>query len=554
MTSLWLVLMTGIVQAAPPSLSRLSPAGGQRGNTVSVQCEGKFDWPISVFAPGVDVEVTEEPGKIKVTIPQDLSADRIWFRLFNAQGASGPVPFLIGNVRELSEEEPNNSPQQAQDIEDLPIIINGVLTSADVDTYSVNLDEGQTLVAAVDAHWRMGSPIDSIVQITSADGFVLAENNDYYGLDPATSFTAKKAETVLVRLFGFSSEPNQSIALQGCNDCHYRLTLTTGPCATHTIPLALSSTDETEVKFVGWNIPADLVATASRFGHPQQMDQFELEPPTDLRLVRDSWLGYADHNLLTSGRRFRYVSIPTRVFIDREFNDSPVAIDVPLSVTGRLNHNGQSDTYTVPLSAGDSLLLACEAQTLGLPTDPWVRLLDPSGAVVADVDDAAKTRDSFIRFTAKSDGTYTIIVMDRFRSGSHRHFYLLTATLEQPDFQLVAKQDQIVLSGQDPVELPIQVIRQGGSGTIRIFLEGLPEGIAAAPVESLAEGESSQSVTLRLVNKAAEFSGPVRVIGEMSQPRPIRRAASVPPQLETSFHTLWLTALPTADSNKTAAQ
>lgn len=542
--------MTCLSQASPPSLTRLTPPGGQRGQTISVRCEGKFDWPASVFAPGVDVEVTEETGVINVKIPQELSSDRIWLRLFNQQGASSPAPFLIGNVEEVAEEEPNNSLQQAQVVSQLPAIINGVLKSADVDCFSVHLDEGQTLIAAIDAHSRLGSPIDSILQIVSEKGFILSENNDEIGLDPVTTYTATKSGLVVVRLFGFSSEPNQSISLQGSNDCHYRLTLTSDAFATHIAPLAISNDKEAQVQFIGWGISDRLTATGRLLGFPNLVDELEIETPGDLKLINDSRLGYADHPLLPSGRKFRYVNIPTMALLNRDLGDSSITLDIPVAVTGRLNRDGQADSYSVQLTTGDTLLIACEAQTLGLPTDPWVRLLDPAGKIVADVDDSSRTRDSHISYSVKTDGVHTIVVTDRFKKSGPRHLYLLTATLEQPDFQLRFSKDQLVMTEHDSVDLSVQVLRRRGTGNIRIMLDGLPERITATAVESLAEGESAENVQLKLISAGGAFSGPIRIIGETTEPFNIRRLASTSTSLDTSLSSLWLTVLPATENPK----
>src|SRR5262245_13915848 len=80
--------------SAPPALSHLFPAGGQRGTKVVVTCSGQFAWPIKVFASGVEAACTNDSGKLEITIPQDLAADRIWLRLYNAEGASATAPFL----------------------------------------------------------------------------------------------------------------------------------------------------------------------------------------------------------------------------------------------------------------------------------------------------------------------------------------------------------------------------------------------------------------------------------------------------------------------------
>src|SRR5438552_18510920 len=104
--------LAGIAPAAPPTLSRLQPPGGQRGTKVAVTCGGSFSWPVKVWAPGVDVTVAKDSGKLELAIPADLAADRIWLRLYNPEGASAAVPFLVGSLPEINEQEPNNTLSQ----------------------------------------------------------------------------------------------------------------------------------------------------------------------------------------------------------------------------------------------------------------------------------------------------------------------------------------------------------------------------------------------------------------------------------------------------------
>ena len=118
--------------AAPPTLSHLFPAGGQRGTKVAVTCSGSFTWPVSVWAPGVEVAVGMESGKLEVSIPADLAADRIWLRLYNPEGASALAPFLIGSLPEIAEVEPNNAPRAAQPIATPGVTINGEIGRAHV--------------------------------------------------------------------------------------------------------------------------------------------------------------------------------------------------------------------------------------------------------------------------------------------------------------------------------------------------------------------------------------------------------------------------------------
>ena len=146
------LLPATLLPAAPPTLSHLFPAGGQRGTKVTVTASGSFTWPVRVWAPGLEATPTADSGKIDITIPADLPADRIWLRLFSAEGASATFPFQVGTLPEILEKEPNNSPKTAQKLEGTSLLVNGILEGADVDTFAVELQAGQTLVAAVEAN------------------------------------------------------------------------------------------------------------------------------------------------------------------------------------------------------------------------------------------------------------------------------------------------------------------------------------------------------------------------------------------------------------------
>ena len=264
---LLLLIGNASVLADAPQLKFLFPAGGQRGATTRVTCHGEFSWPIKVWSPGAQVSLGDEKGQLSIYVPRDFPSDRTWIRLYNDDGASQVVPFLVGSLPELSETEPNNTVAEPQSLakfaappRDAEVTINGVLqTNHDVDAFALELKQGQTLVAALQANTAFGSPIDAILQIVSPDGTTLAENHDDVGLDPRLAFTAPADGTYIARLFAFPSNPNQSIRFHGGSDYVYRLTLTTGPYITHTIPTSVRIAGECEprpsVELHGWNIP-----------------------------------------------------------------------------------------------------------------------------------------------------------------------------------------------------------------------------------------------------------------------------------------------------------
>ncbi|HAC91963.1 MAG TPA: hypothetical protein DCF63_15260 [Planctomycetaceae bacterium] len=540
----WLLaLLAGPLIADPPTLEYLFPAGGARGSRVTVECKGKFDWPVQADAPGLQVAVSDQSGQVQISIPSDLATDRVWLRLYNASGASEPAPFLISGSAEVVESEPNDSPAQAQSDLNLPVVVNGVLKGADADTFAIPLHAGQTLIAALDAHSRLGSPIDAVLQIANSQGIVLADNHDWLGLDPQISYQAKSAGFYLVRLFGFLALPNQSIALQGGNNCINRLSMTTGPLITHAIPLAVSEQSNIRVQLVGWNIPEAPQISIQTLGHPVFKNIVEVEAPSELRTALDTQQVMVIADEMVGCARVRHVSMPVSLVIDRPIDAPPVEVDLPHAITGRLKSPAQVDRYAISLKQGQQLLATVQSRTLGLLPDPMLRLFDSAGKQLAEVDDSAGGRDAIMAFTAPADGSYVVAVLDRHQAGGPKAYYLLTLRPEQEDFELTFSATSLVVPAGEIGQLPGNVLRRGAAGPITLNLEGLPEGMTCEPVVSAVDGETSKGVTLKISGNSRSYSGPIRVVGRMEQPRSLLRYATTPARLNAALPYLWLTVI-----------
>ena len=542
-----MIIPVGSVWSAPPTLTNVYPAGGERGTKVAVTCAGSFTWPVKVWSPGIDVTPSTESGKLEISIPVDLAADRVWIRLYNSEGASVLFPFLIGALKELNEAEPNNRPRDAQVVTDAETIVNGALKEADVDCFAVKLEAGQTLVAAVDANTRLGSPMDAILQVVSQEGIVFAENHDDLGLDPRLAFTAKTPGTYVVRLFAFPAAPDASIRFNGGANHIYRLTLTTGPYVTHSIPLSTSLSEPAQVAVAGWNLPADLKLNVVTFGGSRLADYQEYEVQDELRRSPDAKIGFAFTPDFSIATRVRMTSKP--VIANHQITDpkTPIAIPVSSTVTGCLKSPRQVDRYTISLEKGQQALISVEADSLHLPLDPVLTLSSPDGKVVSEVDDKGSIRDAMIAYTAAQAGDYQLAVSDRFRHGGDRNWYLLTVKPEQPDFELSVTSESIIVAPDKPAEVTLKVQRRGTSaesvGPITIQATGLPDGVVSSTVTSETTGATATEVKLTLSTTGAAFSGPVRIVGKAIQPIELDRFARTPSKLGVNFQTIWLTAL-----------
>jgi hypothetical protein len=119
--------------------------------------------------------------------------------------------------------------------------------------------------------------------------------------------------------------------------------------------------------------------------------------------------------------------------------------------------------------------------------------------------------------------------------------------LEEPDFELVANSDALVVAPDKPLDCVINVQRRGPPhmtvGPITIEAMDLPSGVSATPVVSQPTGDSAAKVTLRFSTNGAAFSGRIHIQGTAREPRPITRRARTPQRFGACFDALWLTAI-----------
>ncbi len=119
-----------------------------------------------------------------------------------------PASFEIDTLPEIAEHETNDMPRRAEHLE-LPVIVNGRIESAgDRDVFSFTGRAGEQVVAEVIAR-RLGSPLDSVLELIDQSGKRVAFNDDHqdkaFGLithqaDSYLSATLPATGTYLVRV------------------------------------------------------------------------------------------------------------------------------------------------------------------------------------------------------------------------------------------------------------------------------------------------------------------------------------------------------------------
>ncbi len=544
--ALALLVPVALAPAKEPKLDHLFPSGGQRGQTIVVKAEGSFDpWPPTVWVEGrgVSVEPSADKGQLSIQVAPDAPPGVAWIRLYNDEGASALRPFVVGTVSELVEVEPNDDPAKAQAIDSPAVTINGRLAkSGDVDGFAVELKAGQTLVASLLGNRVLGSPMDALLQVATPKGFVLAHVDDDHGFDPQLAFTAPSDGTYVVRTFAFPATPNSSIRFAGSDDFIYRLTLTTGGFVDYPAPLAVPRDDPGAVEVVGWNVPEEARSL------PVQQER------------RSDDVAVLAHPALANSAEVPLVPYPA--VLEREPNpaDSPQAIDLPVSLTGRIEPKGDADVYRFTARKDEKRLFRVASRSLGFPLDPILRVLDANGKVVTEADDTGRdSRDVELLFTAPADGDYRILVRDLNGRGGPRFVYRLDAIRPEPDYRLSVASDHFTLNPDKALEIPVTIALENGfEGNVLLTIEGLPEGVKAEQAEASAGsqpsgrggrgrrsrgGGNTRNLALKLTGSLpSAWSGPFRILGHLADDDlQTRSAAFTLEGLEATSARGWLT-------------
>jgi hypothetical protein len=150
-----------ITIAERPFITSVFPLGGRTGSLTSAAVTGwnlPWDYVLLDTAPGVE---------------------RFRNSSFSSAGLrTNSIPFVVDDILECNETEPNDAMEMAQPIE-LPRIVNGRISSVDdVDVFRIEGRAGDDIVAEVCAR-LLDSPLDSLLRLTDASGRVLAWNDDY---------------------------------------------------------------------------------------------------------------------------------------------------------------------------------------------------------------------------------------------------------------------------------------------------------------------------------------------------------------------------------------
>ncbi len=198
------------------------------------------------------------------------------------------------------------------------------------------------------------------------------------------------------------------------------------------------------------------------------------------------------------------------------------ALTIPALMNGCIAQAREEDAYRFPVKKGDDLQITLRAQALRSPLDATLRIQDTDGKVLQQADDGEKENlDPALRWKAPKDGTFTLIVADRFRQGSPDHAYELSVKPFTPSLLGLLDTHAYVLAAGKTVEVKLNVKVIGTfSGKIQARAVQLPMGVTSEAVEVPAKG-GEVKLTLKATPEAAASQAPFAVQIVTSAPDPI---------------------------------
>jgi hypothetical protein len=158
-----------------PYAAAVYPMAGNPGQIVEVEPVGSA----RLTHPRLSLHAPNAPGVCEVGLD-------------TVTGRTNPVPFVVSTLPQVQEVEPNDTPEQATRVT-LPCGINGKIgRPRDVDHFVFAAKKGKAIRFEVQAR-RFGTPLrsnlDSVLEVLSPKGDVLASNDDAFGKDAALVFT-----------------------------------------------------------------------------------------------------------------------------------------------------------------------------------------------------------------------------------------------------------------------------------------------------------------------------------------------------------------------------
>jgi hypothetical protein len=514
------------VLAESPKLTGSSPLGIQRGKPaeVTLRLSAAVDNPRLIAPFAFRLEETRSTAcapnwTFRLTIDARTAVGVYPVRIVTDAGVSNPILFAVGQVAQVVEVESNNTVALAQAIPN-PAVVEGACAGNDVDFFRFTGRKGDRVV--VDAVCsRIGSGVDPMVRLTTADHRFLASADDTPGL-----FTDGYLTAVLPEDGEYFLEFCDS-RFAGTGRAGYRLLVGSVPFAQEVYPLALQRGQNVALELRGGTLSGDRLFALRT---PSEPALSVFYPKIPAQLLGDPAWAESDLD----------VEIPTPVLLDsgltvNEPTDSMQKLpplSPPVTVLGRLSKNGERDEYAITAPAGSKYEVRVEAFGLGSALDGQLRVLGEDGRLLGETDDgkSAPARRGAggagrARFPGTTDPAFDltipqghnkvkVVVKDLMDRGGPGFTYRLVVTPVANSFQLALGEDQVAIPRGGTALVSVTVVRTGYNGPIELDLLGIPAASGLTVFRStVPAGQSTGVVGLKAAADSPFRERELQVVG-----------------------------------------
>jgi hypothetical protein len=394
-----------------------------------------------------------------------------------------------------------------------------------VDAWAFPLHKGQSVVCEVKAS-RLGSPLDSYLDVIDPDGHIIAENDDALGADSFVRFTAATDGKYTVRIRDANGRGGPAYV--------YRLTLTSDPYLERAFPLGGRRGEATRFMLYGQGAPPDLMEI-----------NLPADGPHDYRWRFTRENGKASNPLLLD-----LDDLPE--IMESEPNNVPAQANkatLPAMLNGRIGEPGDVDWWSFTAHKGEALRLELRAQQLGSPLQGVLTVCDALGKELAHGETVVGQLDPVMTFAPPADGIYCVRVADRFHTrGGPEFAYRLRVAPATVGFRLQLAADVLTLPRGGSAKLKVTADRLGGfADAVALTIDGLPTGVKAANL-LIPAGQDTAEIAFSADAAAAVDVSRLTIRGEAkSDGKPIVEKAVLPaPRGQPEMDTVLLAvALPT---------
>lgn len=549
-----------------PTLTTVFPQGGQQGRSVEVTLTGtNLGTATAVWfsGKGITAEIKEKTGQAAVvfngvgvsgsipsdaqlvaslTIASDAPLGIQEIRAVTPYGVSNAGSFVVGNLREIVEEETAASESETMSTLEtdwlaLPVTVNGTIASIDdEDNFTFQLKKDTRLICEVAAQ-QIGSLLDSYLVLRDANGTEVANSGLGNAFDSVLDYTALETGKYTLHI--------RDIRYKGGDGYAYRLSIGELPYLETIFPLGGQRGTENTVTVTGANLETVESIQVSIGAETPAGEQ-------SLRVQTPSGLATNSHPFAIGNWAEMAETEPNNT------TGNATAVMTPITLNGKIDKPGDVDYFSFEIEEPQLLVFEVEANKLSSNLDALLTLYGPGKPMEASkemawndnkeqvliVNDDGITADARIDWNFEEAGKYSVAIRDLNNQGGEAYPYRLNIRPLEPDCELsvvaldlrnqATAMDNPRVSRGSSVTLQVDVTRLDQfAGPIRLLCPDLPKTFDVSPT-IVGTDQARAMLTITAPSDASLGLMPLSIVGVCAVGgRQIERVATPSPILLT---------------------